>query len=243
METRSKPNIWPLIFVPALAAGAAWAVRGKSSSLVAPSRWRGDQGRRSIALSFDDGPSESTAELVALLAGFGVPATFFQVGANARRLPELAKAVSAAGHEIGNHTDTHPRLWLRSPAFIRAEIAGAQDTLSTIHGAAPRLFRAPYGVRWPGLAAAQAAFGLEGVTWTAIGRDWTLPASAAANRLFGAARPGAIFCLHDGRELAIQPNIGETIELVRILVPRLLDAGYCLESVSSILCPTTSPNA
>lgn len=230
------------VAVPVIAAAAAWAVRGKSSSLVAPSWWHGVRDRKSIALTFDDGPSESTPELLDILAGYNVRATFFQCGGNAERLPEIARAVSAAGHEIGNHTYSHSRLWFRSPGFIAGEVARAQHTLTRLHGRAPRLFRAPYGVRWPGLARAQRDQGLEGVMWTALGRDWKLPAGAVSTRLIRAARAGAILCLHDGRELAIQPNIGETNESVRILVPRLLNAGFRFETVSSILCPTTSPN-
>ncbi|MEZ5353079.1 MAG: polysaccharide deacetylase family protein [Bryobacteraceae bacterium] len=222
---------------------AAWAVRGKSASIVAPSRWRGDTSRRSLALTFDDGPSESTGVILELLAKFGVTATFFQCGANAERLPIAAAAVSRAGHEIGNHTWSHSRLWLRSPAFIDTEIRRAQQTLTRVHGQTPRVFRAPYGVRWPGLAAAQRRHGLQGVMWTVIARDWAIPAPRTSSRLLRAAAPGAILCLHDGRELAIRPNIGETIETVRVLVPRLLNEGYRFETVSSILCPTTSLNA
>ena len=58
------------------------------------------------------------AELLEILAGFGAPACFFQCGANVRRLPGVAREVAAAGHEIGNHTDSHPLLALKSPGFI-----------------------------------------------------------------------------------------------------------------------------
>jgi peptidoglycan/xylan/chitin deacetylase (PgdA/CDA1 family) len=231
------------VFLPIAASGllAAWAVRGRSSQVFAASAWRGPGGRRSVALTFDDGPSESTPELLDTLNRFGVKATFFQVGAHVRRLPEIARAVSDAGHEIGNHTDNHARLWLRLPSFLDREVSQAQATLLQVHGTAPNLFRAPYGVRWPGLGAIQRKYGLRGVMWTVLARDWRLPAIQAEPFILRHTQPGAIVCLHDGRELAIRPDIRETIETVRLLIPSLLDAGYSFETVSSILCPKTSP--
>src|SRR4051794_34167035 len=95
----------------ALAAGAAftaavtagvWAVRGRSSAVFAPSIWRGPASRKAVALTFDDGPSPSTARLLDLLATYAVKATFFQIGANAQTHPDLARATADAGHEIGN---------------------------------------------------------------------------------------------------------------------------------------------
>src|SRR5882672_3931739 len=96
----------------ALAAGTAvssfaWAVRGRSSSVFAPSAWRGKPGRKAIALTFDDGPSPATPALLELLAPYKTPATFFQIGQSVAALPDIARAVLAAGHEIGNHSQTH----------------------------------------------------------------------------------------------------------------------------------------
>jgi peptidoglycan/xylan/chitin deacetylase (PgdA/CDA1 family) len=77
---------------------AAYAVRGKSSQLIAPSVWHGNRNRPSVALTFDDGPSESTPALLELLAEHDVKATFFMCGQNVRRLKEIAREVGAAGH-------------------------------------------------------------------------------------------------------------------------------------------------
>jgi peptidoglycan/xylan/chitin deacetylase (PgdA/CDA1 family) len=220
------------------AAGVlAYGVRGRSSRLLGPSVWRGPADRRSVALTFDDGPSESTPELLELLERNGVRATFFQCGANVRRLPGVAREVARGGHEVGNHSDTHARLFLRSGRFIRRELDRAQAAISDATGARPVLFRAPYGARWFGLAEAQQRLGLLGVMWTAIGRDWTLPAEAVARRLSRSARNGAILCLHDGRELRRQPDIRATLEAVRRLVPDLKSRGFRFESVSQLLCP------
>jgi peptidoglycan/xylan/chitin deacetylase (PgdA/CDA1 family) len=222
-----------------VAAGVmAYAVRGRSSTWLAPSVYRGPANRASVALTFDDGPSEFTPELLNVLERFGVSATFFQCGMHVRRLPAIARAVISGGHEIGNHTDTHPRLYLQRAAFIRQELDHAQESILEATGVVPTLFRAPYGVRWLGLREAQAQLGLLGVMWTTLGRDWTLPPEAIARRLLSGARNGAIFCLHDGREAQQRPDIRATIEAVREFLPRLLDRGFRFQTVSQLLCPT-----
>jgi peptidoglycan/xylan/chitin deacetylase (PgdA/CDA1 family) len=229
----------PLVPLAGSAAFLAWAVRGRSASVFGKSFWRGPRSRPALALTFDDGPSESTPEILGILDRHGVHATFFQCGANVERLPAVAREVLAAGHEIGNHSYTHPMLCFRSPAFIEDELRRAQDAIGQHTGAAPAWFRAPFGVRWFGLGAAQEKLGLTGVMWSAIGYDWNSKTDAVVERMSGSAGNGAILCLHDGRELCVKPDAGVTVESVRRLVPILLDRGYRFETVSRLLCPTT----
>src|SRR5437867_8053570 len=132
-----------------------YAVRGRSSALLAPSVYRGSRRRRALALTFDDGPSEGTNQLLDILARYQIPATFFVCGMNVHRLPAVARATAAAGHEIGNHTYSHPALYLRSRRFISDELSAAQSIIAHTVGAAPALFRAPFGARWFGLREAQ----------------------------------------------------------------------------------------
>ena len=220
----------------AAAAGfLAWAVRGRSASVFAPSLWRGPKGRQRIALTFDDGPSESTPALLELLKQHNAKVTFFVCGHNAARLPEILKAIANDGHEIGNHTWSHPRLDFVSPAKMRDEIGRTQETIHQITGTKPTLFRAPFGVRWFGLGAVQKEFGLTGVMWTAIGLDWKLPAPAIAQRLNTAATDGAILCLHDGRVLTERPNVDATLDAVRQLLPLLQAKHLSITSVSAML--------
>jgi len=218
----------------------AYAVRFPSSTLLAPSVHRGTRTRRAIALTFDDGPSESTPELLAILARHGVPATFFQCGANVRRLPAVAREVAAAGHEIGNHTDTHPRLDFKSRDFIARELAAAQESIERATGVRPRYFRAPYGIRWFGLRETQQRFNLTGVMWTTIALDWKWPSERIVPRLLNGAQSGAIFCLHDGRRVETAPDIRATLETVTEVLPKLMEQGFHFEKVTDILCPTKS---
>jgi peptidoglycan/xylan/chitin deacetylase (PgdA/CDA1 family) len=217
----------------------AWAVRGRSSSAFGPSVYRGARDRRAIALTFDDGPSESTPELLDALSGSGVTATFFLCGENVRRLAGVAREIAQRGHEIGSHSDTHDCWCLRSTGFIREKLLRAQQTITEATGTAPVYFRAPYGVRWFGLRKVQQQLGLTGVMWTAIGGDWKLPADKIVGRLRRAAVNGAIFCLHDGRENRPNPDIRPTLEAVRRLIPELSARGFRFETVSQIICPTT----
>ncbi len=220
-------------------AAMAWAVRGRASAVFGPSVWRGPRERRTVALTFDDGPSESTPRILEILAAHGAAATFFPCGANVVRLPNVARAVAEAGHEIGNHGYAHPLCCFRSAKFIEADMARAQHVILEHTGARPVWFRAPYGVRWFGMRRAQRHLRLQGVMWTVMGYDWNLRAEAIVERMAGRVANGAILCLHDGRELRMQPDIGATIEAVRRLVPLLLEQGYKLETVSQLLCPTT----
>jgi len=214
----------------------AYGVRGRSSTLFGPSVWRGAPDRPAVALTFDDGPSESTPELLRVLASHDARATFFQCGMHVRRLPEVSRQVAAEGHEIGNHSDTHIPLCFRSSRTIYDELARAQDAIQEAAGVKPFLFRAPFGIRWFGMRAAQRKLGLTGVMWTTIGRDWKLSAAAIVARLAPAVRNGAIFCLHDGRGRDARPDPGATIEAVRRLAPALQEKGYHFETVSEILC-------
>ena len=204
----------------------AYAVRGRSAEIFAPSIYRGSPNKPQVALTFDDGPSESTPALLEVLAEQNVRATFFMCGRNVRRFPDIAREVVAAGHEIGNHTESHAYLHFHSPEYIYHELAMAQQSIRTVTGYKPRWFRAPYGVRWLGLRRAQRRLGLTGVMWTTITRDWKWSSCRVARLMLHVAKNGSIFCLHDGRETAASPDIRSTIDAVEAAIPRLKDRGF-----------------
>jgi peptidoglycan/xylan/chitin deacetylase (PgdA/CDA1 family) len=219
------------------AAFLAWAVRGRASSVFGPSVHRGPPSRKAIALTFDDGPSESTPRVLELLHKYQTPATFFQIGANVERLPDVARAVYAAGHEIGNHSHTHPLFCFHSAEFIYREFARAQRAIAGATGCSPVLLRVPFGARWFGFREAQRRLGLRGVMWTAIGYDWKLKADTIVGRMLPGVANGAILCLHDGRAVRANPDIRETVAAVGRLIPALRDQGYEFDTVSRLLCP------
>jgi peptidoglycan-N-acetylglucosamine deacetylase len=229
-----------LLFLVAVVALMVWAVRGRSARLLAPSVWRGPRARRAIALTFDDGPSESTPLLLALLAQHRAKATFFVCGHHARRLPHVLRQAIREGHEIGNHTDTHEALYLRGASFILEQMARAQDSIGHLAGLKPKLFRPTYGARWFGMREAQQKLGLTCVMWTAIARDWVLDGPSIAERMGKRTSPGAIFCFHDGRDLRHNPDIHATLQALELLLPRWSAAGYEFLTVSELLWNKTS---
>src|ERR1700694_3033901 len=127
----------------AAAGFLAYAVRGRSAAVFGDSVYRGARAEAAVRVTLQDRPSESTPALLDVLEKHSVPATFFMCGVNVRRCAPIAREVHARGHEIGNHTDTHPYLHFKSPQFIYDEMARAQESIYQATGQAPRWFRAP----------------------------------------------------------------------------------------------------
>jgi peptidoglycan-N-acetylglucosamine deacetylase len=154
-----------------------------------------------FALSFDDGPSPCSEQLLELLKGAGVKATFFMVGSELRREPEIGARVRDAGHEIGVHSMRHlDHAQVDREAAVADVVDGAAEIEQTL-GVPVRLFRAPYGHFVPGTLAEAERQGWTCVQWSAWGEDWNAnetPESIAA-RVIADLRPGAIVLLHDGR--------------------------------------------
>ena len=211
---------------------AAWAVRGRSSQVFGRGIWHGSRETPSIALTFDDGPSEHTGALLDILAHHGVPATFFQCGANVDALPAMAREVVEQGHEVGNHSYGHPLLAMRNSVFVRDEFLRADHAIEQASGVLPRFYRAPHGVKWFGLG----DLPMTGVMWDVIGLDWKRDAAHVARRVLSQTRNGSIICLHDGRVLDRAASIANTLQAVRWIIPRLLDRGFEFQTVSQ-LCP------
>lgn len=218
-----------------VSATVAYGSVSKSSQFFGPSVYRGPGHRRSIALTFDDGPSEGTLPLLEYLAKEKVFATFFQCGMNVRRLPQVAGEVAAHGHQLGNHTYSHTKLLFKSHSFIDKEFTKTQGIIHAETGFVPMLLRAPYGIRWFGMNRVQEKLALLGVMWTVIGNDWKWPADHIAKHVLARSSPGGIICLHDGRAVQPNPDVRATLAAVRQIVPALKDQGYKFEVVSDLL--------
>ncbi|CAN5559875.1 polysaccharide deacetylase family protein [soil metagenome] len=221
----------------------AYGISHPSSQIFGRSVYRGAGARRSIALTFDDGPSEGSLRLLDYLAQQDVVATFFQCGTNVLRHPEIARQINKAGHEIGNHTFSHARLcprigWkmnFRSMESVYSEFSEAQRIIVEEVGVRPSLLRAPYGLRWFGVGSAQKRLDLLGVMWTVIGHDWEWKAPDIARLVLAKADPGGIICLHDGRDISRSPDLSEMLASLPEIIPRLKDDGYSFETVSQLL--------
>jgi peptidoglycan/xylan/chitin deacetylase (PgdA/CDA1 family) len=190
---------------------------------------RGAGTRPEVALTYDDGPGHTTTAVLDLLAEHGARATFFLVGHEAERFPDLARAVAAAGHEIGSHSMHHlDHEQLPPEEAVEDMVAGAR-AIAAVLGHEPSLYRAPYGHFVPATLAEARRRHWTCVHWSALGEDWeedATPQSVAANVLRD-LEPGAIVLLHDSRRakaMRPEPVLGGTALLLDELERRGLRA-------------------
>jgi len=190
-----------------------------------------------VALTFDDGPSEYTAQVLDVLARYDVKATFFLVGLNAERHPDLARRIVSEGHVIGNHTYSHP-VWaaIEDSRHVGRELDNGQQAIARAAGVAPTLFRPPHGWRSPWMVRLAHARGYTVVTWSVSPDDWRRPAAdVIASRVLQQARPGAIVLLHDGFETRISPPVQNMVEALPAIIEGLQARGYRFVTVPELM--------
>src|ERR1700748_547121 len=125
---------------------------------------------REFAFTYDDGPNDPyTQQLLDVLAQHNARATFFLIGRFVRQRPEIARAIRAAGHLVGNHSTTHPVLLLQSPRRAQEELAGCNAAIEDALGEPVRYFRPPFGARRPDVMRTARNLGLTPVMWNAMG--------------------------------------------------------------------------
>jgi len=154
-----------------------------------------------VALTFDDGPwPDSTGKVLGILAKARVKATFFLVGKQVRKHPEIAREELRAGMTIGSHSYDHPQPFgALSTELIRREIDQGLAALSEL-GVRTALFRPPGGAIPPVVVSAARAKGLRTIAWTVDPDDWRRGTTAdqIVRRVLQQAKPGSIVLLHDG---------------------------------------------
>jgi peptidoglycan/xylan/chitin deacetylase (PgdA/CDA1 family) len=183
-----------------------------------------------LAMTFDDGPSaENTPRLLDLLKQRGIKATFFLIGQNAAEHPELVKRILAEGHEVGNHSWTHPQLSKLSDERVTEEINKTQDAIRQASGFTPTLLRPPYGAmterqrEW-----VEKDFHLNVILWSVDPFDWKRPGSSVIERrILTGAEPGAIILSHDIHK--------QTVDAMPATLDALLAKGYKFVTVSQLI--------
>lgn len=221
------------LFLAALGLFVWYVVAAPTSQFLGKALVCGPDAPPKIALTFDDGPGETTPAVLALLKKSGARATFFLCGQNVERFPQFARKIAEAGHEIGNHTYSHPRLLWKTPGYIALEVGRAQNLIAHHTGRRPELFRPPYGLRWFGLFPILARHSMTAVLWSVDGLDWKLPAGKITDRVLAQTRSGSIVLLHDGvppRESGRRENTAEA--LARIL--QVLEGKYQFVTISEM---------
>src|SRR5580704_15947869 len=181
------------------------------------------------ALTYDDGPNDAcTEQLLDLLAGHNVRATFFLIGRFVRERRDLTRRIHTAGHLIGNHTLTHPVLLFQSPSRVREELASTNTAIEDAIGAKVSYFRPPHGSRRPDVLRTARELGLTPVMWNAMGYDWNPalnPHTILANLDKGLRRNrrngrGSNLLLHDGGQAGIGQDRAATVAATKALLER-----------------------
>jgi peptidoglycan/xylan/chitin deacetylase (PgdA/CDA1 family) len=175
-----------------------------------------------VWITLDDGPDlRTTPEILKVLDRHSARATFFLVGEKVRCHPQLVHQILAAGHQIGNHTGTHPQFsfWRFGPSALKKELVGFEEVCAAVGLPCPALFRAPAGMKNPFLHPHLIARGLVLVAWSVRAYDTRhRNASLTERRLAGGVRPGAILLLHEG--------VAETVTALDRLLVSLSEQGY-----------------
>lgn len=199
---------------------------------------------RQVALTFDDGPNDPhTLHLLDVLARHQARATFFLIGKYVRRRPEIARAIKAAGHAIGNHTYNHPNLIFASPARVRQELEDCSKALEDALGSHEPLFRPPFGGRLPHVLKTCRSLRLTPVMWSVTSYDWRakspqyildhLQRQTRSHRVAQAE----VILLHDGSHTNFGADRTHTIEATRRLLEKYSAEGkQCVSIPDLALC-------
>jgi len=158
--------------------------------------------QREVWLTIDDGPDPlTTPRVLTLLDEYKARATFFVIGENVRRHPELAAEIARRGHTLANHTQTHPAasFWAAGPARIRREIDACNAALEAAGLPAASYFRAPVGIKTVFIHPVLARRGMDFIAWSARGYDSIVDKATATRWILQHLQPGAIVLLHEGR--------------------------------------------
>ncbi len=196
-------NAVPLITGATVAAGSAaslyYATYAVRSQWLGDTIWRGRTDTQAVALTFDDGPSVETPQVLDILTEYEARATFFMIGKQIENRPDTARLVIERGHEIGNHSYSHPIYLYRSARETRRQLERTQQIIADVTGVTASLARPPCGVRTLAYFRAARELGLRTVQWTVAGFDWKKRSpSEIVRSVLNNIAAGSIILLHDG---------------------------------------------
>lgn len=186
-----------------------------------------DPDKPMVALTFDDGPSRNTADIIALFEQYGGRGTFFMVGNRIQQYSDITKQVLEQGSEIASHTWDHKKLTSISDSEVRQEFQAVIDVVESITGARPRFVRPPYGAVDDRVKAVGADMNIAFVNWNIDTLDWkTRDAKATYDAIMAEVADGSIVLCHD-----LHDATGEAMKLV---IPELARQGYQMVTVTEL---------
>ena len=180
-----------------------------------------DKGAKKVALSFDAAwGNEDTEELIAILGKYKIKATFFVVGSWVDKYPESVKQLSDAGHDIENHSNSHPHMPQLSVAKMAEELKACNDKISAVTGKQPILFRAPYGDYNNSMLQTVTSMGMYTIQWDVDSRDWKeeYTTDMIVKGVTENVKSGSIVLFHNAAV--------NTPEALPIIIEKLIAEGY-----------------
>ena len=198
--------------------------------------WRAPIHERKIALTFDDGPHPVfTPQILEVLERFKVPATFFLIGKHVQNNLALARETVQAGHEVGNHTFTHQRMWRLTDINMNDEIKRTDELLRNLNGAVPRFLRPPMGLFSKRVLNNVERAGYKTVVGNVYPRDPHLPGrEKILSRMLSRVIKGSIIILHDGGNTN-HVDRSQTIWAVERFIPELQERGFEFVTLSELI--------
>jgi len=198
--------------------------------------WSSDTNEKFVAITFDDGPNEKyTPELLDILLNQNVKATFFLIGKNVMKEPDIARRIYSEGHEIGNHSYSHPLLLLISRKEVHRQIETTASIIEDTVGTKPKHFRPPMGLFTPAILDIIDLHNHKTVVGEVYPRDPYKPGKdKIVERVLKRVEPGSIIILHDGGTWG-KIDRSQTIEAVPVIIERLRAQGYEFVTVSELM--------
>jgi peptidoglycan/xylan/chitin deacetylase (PgdA/CDA1 family) len=201
-----------------------------------------------VALTYDDGPNDPyTGQLMDVLARNHVRATFFVIGRYVKQKPQIVRALHHAGHLIGCHTMTHPRLMYMGSKRIRAEVADAAALIEDTIGDRVRFFRPPFGARNPTVFRVAAQLRLTPVLWNVTSWDWKAKSAAEIElrlqhgiALNQRRHRGSNVLMHDGGHLNMGTDRRRTVTATANLLATATNEGIRFVTLDRWYPPTPS---
>jgi len=194
-------------------------------------RFAPNTGDKVVALTFDDGPwPEHTEAVLAELAKYDVKATFFMIGRQVYRYPNLVKRIRNEGHALGNHTQGHQYSSTASPAQVRAQMAECQTAIQSVAGVKPNWYRPPGGIMTPVVGRETARYGLKIAMWSVDPQDWRRPpVTTLVQRVITNTKPGSVVLMHDGGG-----DRSKTVESLGPIIRELKKQGYTFVTLDEL---------
>jgi peptidoglycan/xylan/chitin deacetylase (PgdA/CDA1 family) len=194
---------------------------------------RADTEVKVVALTYDDGPSPYTNQLLDILDRYQVKATFFEIGRNIEKYPEIVPMIVARGHELANHSYSHTDMMFKPREFLLSEIEKTDKLLQESGVKQDSIsFRPPFGRRFVVLSYLLSQMQKKLIMWDVNPQDYdnTLTAEDIANRVIDNVRSGSIVLMHDGGGAQ-----SKTVAATQAIVKTLQSKGYAFKTVSELL--------